>query len=1331
LTLGTGGAVTDGAPLDGGAPPAARPAPPAPPGKYVEAGVYLLDQKHDAAEAGKYLKAAADYRDMLTPAEQATLDAYLARLAASQPTAAAPATDTAVTPAAATAAARPATGDKQTARWMLQQARELLGQGRVEDARAKVAEVRALNIKWGLFDDTPDRVEKDIAKLAPARPAVATAAAAAPAAGPRDRAAAKAQIHEARQALAAGQLERAESLARDVATWNVRLSRLEDNPDKLLASVAAVRRRDAARLSGASDQLHDLYSVAVTEARADLKAGRLDQAEAKAQQAVKMNVFPAAGTDRAESVLADVAAARSAGTGLATLGAARVDQAVNQVQAIVEPAQDPAPAPVAETPAPALAEAAAEAPVLADAPVIADAPAPAPLTMPLSPPDAAAPSPAEQLLIQARLLVQNGNHVEARQKAEQAKALGGVDEQADQLLEQIGLTAQATSLKLYEAALDSLRKGDAQRAKALLNEVAASDNPEDALAKKAQELLAKLPAQEAAGKATLEGADDAQAVQAQKYNVEVGTKIAEARRTLEIDPDKAIKSLQETLTSVKAANDITPTAQRTLVRRVEVAIELAQKEKVEFDKKMSDKAYKQEIETKRLRILEADNAKLAQLKELLDKANEFASQGEYAQAENCARKAAEIDPNNIAATAMISKFKYTRRMEADIDIRNQKDESAVVALQEADRASIVPTDVQRRGIAMPDDFAGLTRQRRDLMNRLAPKRSQKEVDTERELNREMSIDTMQQEQTLGDLVSFLQSYTGLNIAIDSKALEIEGLTERSIVPSHRLNGVTVKQVLDLTLKPLNLTYSVEENVVLITNPQAKQQQTKVETYSVADLIITPHGVGRNPAAANPESATTDPSTGQTNPANGTLNPDGTVGDDSAISNGANRTISAQDFEPLVQLIKASIAPGTWRQSAETVVTNANGSFGLGGGTGGLGDDTEQAIGSITPFFLNISLIIRHTSEVHDEIVDLLRQLRRLQDLQISVEVRFISVSDSFFEQIGVDFDFAIQSDAVGKKSSFAIPNTGTATGTFYDPASGGTGGGTTTATSPYLINSARDHSLGSRQPLVVGTNGPTGDTLQPQFNPNLSIPFIQDSFSAITPFNAATNTSAATMGLAFLSDLEVYFFMRAVQGDTRSNIVQAPKVTTFNGAPASVFSTTQVNYVASLQPVVGAGAVAFQPTIGQFQDGVQLFVTPVVSADRRYVRMTLAPVFNSLQGFDTFTIPAAVGGGGLGGGATSINGSIQLPRFTFNQVSTTVTVPDGGTVLLGGVKRLREERTEFGVPILSKVPMINRLFRNIGIGRTTDSLMLMVTPRIIILEEEEEKLGIPPVENVF
>ena len=49
------------------------------------------------------------------------------------------------------------------------------------------------------------------------------------------------------------------------------------------------------------------------------------------------------------------------------------------------------------------------------------------------------------------------------------------------------------------------------------------------------------------------------------------------------------------------------------------------------------------------------------------------------------------------------------------------------------------------------------------------------------------------------------------------------------------------------------------------------------------------------------------------------------------------------------------------------------------------------------------------------------------------------------------------------------------------------------------------------------------------------------------------------------------------------------------------------------------------------------------------------------------------------------------------------------------------------MPVLSKTPLINRLFRNIGIGRVTSSLMIMVSPRIIILQEEEEKIGVPTI----
>jgi Flp pilus assembly secretin CpaC len=87
--------------------------------------------------------------------------------------------------------------------------------------------------------------------------------------------------------------------------------------------------------------------------------------------------------------------------------------------------------------------------------------------------------------------------------------------------------------------------------------------------------------------------------------------------------------------------------------------------------------------------------------------------------------------------------------------------------------------------------------------------------------------------------------------------------------------------------------------------------------------------------------------------------------------------------------------------------------------------------------------------------------------------------------------------------------------------------------------------------------------------------------------------------------------------------------------------------------------------------------------------------------------------------------TVQLPTFGFNTVTTTVTAPDGGTINMGGVMRASEGSVSRGLPVLGKLPYAGRLFNNRGIGRDMSSGMMSVTPRIIILEEEEAKLGLP------
>jgi general secretion pathway protein D len=219
---------------------------------------------------------------------------------------------------------------------------------------------------------------------------------------------------------------------------------------------------------------------------------------------------------------------------------------------------------------------------------------------------------------------------------------------------------------------------------------------------------------------------------------------------------------------------------------------------------------------------------------------------------------------------------------------------------------------------------------------------------------------------------------------------------------------------------------------------------------------------------------------------------------------------------------------------------------------------------------------------------------------------------------------------------------------------------------------------------------------------------------------------ALGFGMQFLDDVQVDLLIEATQADTRNTILTAPRLTLHNGQIAWISVQTSQTYVSALNVNSNSGAIGYSPVISNLLTGFSFKIHGVISADRRYVTMEV--VFDigdlvSMEKSDAFT--GVAGGSGSGGsGSTAATGSayIDLPIVLTHQVRTTVSVPDKGTALLGGQRSVREYETEIGVPILSKIPYINRFFTNKTTSREETTLLLLLRPEIIIQQENEAML---------
>lgn len=796
----------------------------------------------------------------------------------------------------------------------------------------------------------------------------------------------------------------------------------------------------------------------------------------------------------------------------------------------------------------------------------------------------------------------------------------------------------------------------------------------------------------------------------QRLFAEVSGEIADAERIVNDRPMDALDKLR-TLRQRVSSSEVDGAYRKQLLatidrvtNNIEEWVKL-NKSTIELDER------NRQIED-RMAVEAATRAKTdAQVQTLVDQYNELIDKARYPEAEAVAKQVAMLKPNTEIAVVMIQKAKLQSRIHEQEAIQALKEENTSKAWNNVELAATPMDDSKPFQLPSIKEWVQLTETRLKNLDE-----STKMSPSERRIRETLGepFSASFDRRPLSEAMQTISEMTGLIIDIDAASIAEEGLTiDHPITLDLRGNSIQLKSALNLILEKLNLTYAVKNEVLTIQSSRFTRRQLIQKTYSVKDLVIpVPNFISdynsgmagaiqaayqaqTNSVAVNVKEqsgigvasdlASVDPNSGVLAQMNnmgmggplGSMTSSsspglgfGTPGLAPGSSNSAGGAAIA-NFRSLIQLIETTISPEQW-QSA--------------GGTA-----------TMMEFRQNLSLIVNAPQETHEQIADLLKSLRALQNLQVTIEVRFITLQDTFFERIGIDFDFNID-DAVRR-----IP---------------------------------REDSGPS---VAVGLSGATG-TLGPQLTSDLDVQVRQGSFGVNSPFGSPDITAGTTLGLAILSDLELFFFLQAAQGNSRQNVLQAPKVTMFDGQAASITDVAQRPFVVSFEPVVGDFAVAQRPIVIVLNEGTQMNVQSVVSQDKRFVRLTLVPQFTRLESTDrefTFTgrrstrtgtsilNPNGTPSGTRDDEEAIIEGTtVQQPTFGVTSVNTTVSVPDGGTILLGGIKRLREGRTERGTPILSKIPYINRLFKNTAIGRETNTLMMTVTPRIIIPEEEEEALGV-------
>jgi general secretion pathway protein D len=358
-----------------------------------------------------------------------------------------------------------------------------------------------------------------------------------------------------------------------------------------------------------------------------------------------------------------------------------------------------------------------------------------------------------------------------------------------------------------------------------------------------------------------------------------------------------------------------------------------------------------------------------------------------------------------------------------------------------------------------------------------------------------------------------------------------------------------------------------------------------------------------------------------------------------------------------------------------------------------------------------SIFVYNTALNHDMVQQIVDTMAQTEPVQVVVRVTMIKVLETQLKELGFDWLFG----NVGLGGSGLTPGN---KATFL-------GGGTTGNGS-----SIDDVAITTPNNNPVTAGNRSG-------NSAITSNAIDDRIAANTlGFSPSPSRAPGILTLLAnnVSGGEVQMMMRGLDQKKGADVVSKPATITRSGQTSKIAIIQEFIYPTEYEaPEIpqqigdpngfGGGNVnnppitPAMPTSFEKRDvGVVLEVSPVVSADRRYIELALKPELINFDGFVNYGTPItqpAIQSGLLG--VLSNNDRVILtpnrilqPVFSITRADTNVTVADGSTIIIGGLVEERIQSVQDQVPVLGSLPLVGRLFQTNARQPIKKNVLIMV-----------------------